>query len=129
MPEKSIAYRRKTSDLRRQDLIEAGICCLGQGGISAFTIDNICKQAGVSRGLINHHFKTKDELLLCIYSSMTEYLVREPLPESPIRQLELFIENSFDELSFDRSNLRAWLAIWGAGRDQFEIKIPTPGSL
>ncbi len=113
MPEKNIAYLRKTSAQRRQDLIEAGIRCLGQGGMSAFTIDNISKQAGVSRGLINHHFKTKDELLLKIYSAMTAYLVRDEYTESPKQQIELLIENSFDELTFDKSNLRAWLAIWG----------------
>lgn len=113
MATKPVAYQRKTSQQRRYDLIDAGIHCLGQGGISAFTIDKICKQAKVSRGLINHHFKTKEELLLCIYASMTDYLVRIEEADSPELQISAFIENSFDERAFKKSNLRAWLAIWG----------------
>jgi AcrR family transcriptional regulator len=112
-PVKKIAYRRKTAKQRRQELIQAGITCLGKGGMSAFTIDQICKQAGVSRGLINHHFKTKEDLLTCIYADMTDHLVQESTSDKPRQQLAEIIEFSFDEQSFNRSNLRAWLSIWG----------------
>ena len=110
---KNIAFERKTSLQRRQELIEAGIVCLGKGGMSAFTIDQICKQARVSRGLINHHFESKEDLLLCIYAQMTDYLVRDITDEPPREQITGFIESSFDKSSFKKSNLRAWLAIWG----------------
>jgi len=111
---KTIAYSRKSAPQRRQELIQAGITCLGKGGMSAFTIDQICKQAGVSRGLINHHFKTKEDLLVCIYANMTDHLVQDTKFDEPERQLAEIIETSFDEHSFNRSNLRAWLSIWGA---------------
>jgi AcrR family transcriptional regulator len=107
------AYRRKSAQQRRQELIQAGIICLGKGGMSAFTIDRICKQAGVSRGLINHHFKTKEDLLTCIYADMTDHLVQNSNSDEPRQQLAEIIETSFDEQSFNRSNLRAWLSIWG----------------
>ena len=81
--------------------------------MSAFTIDQICKQAGVSRGLINHHFKTKEDLLICIYADMTDHLVRDFNNDEPRQQLAEIIETSFDEQSFKPSNLRAWLSIWG----------------
>jgi AcrR family transcriptional regulator len=107
------AYRRKTASERRVELIAAGIVCLGRGGMAGFTIDQICKQAGISRGLINHHFNTKDELLTAIYAYMTDHLIYEYHSESGLELLESIIETSFDEKSFNRSNLRAWLAIWG----------------
>lgn len=110
---KATAYRRKSAPQRRQDLIKAGITCLGKGGISAFTIDQICKQAGVSRGLINHHFKTKEDLLTCIYADMTDHLVQDFNSDEAQQQLAEIIETSFDEQSFNPSNLRAWLSIWG----------------
>jgi AcrR family transcriptional regulator len=113
MSEKKSAYQRKPTQQRRQELIDAGIQCLGKGGMAAFTIDKICKQANVSRGLINHHFKTKNELLLCIYASMTDYLVKDQPAVSPRQQVSAFIEGSLDEGTFQKSNLRAWLSIWG----------------
>ena len=81
--------------------------------MSAFTIDQICKQAGVSRGLINHHFKTKVDLLICIYADMTDHLVQDFNSDDPRQQLAEIIETSFDQQSFNPSNLRAWLSIWG----------------
>ena len=38
-------YRRYTSETRGAMLIEAGMKCLARGGITAFTIDNICTSA------------------------------------------------------------------------------------
>jgi AcrR family transcriptional regulator len=122
MTVKDIAYHRKTAQQRRAELIAAGIACLGKGGMTAFTIDQICKQAGVSRGLINHHFKTKEELLLSIYADMTDYLLRDRGRDSPLKQNAGFIDSSFDAKSFNKSNLRAWLAIWGQVATQPELK-------
>ena len=113
MVAKSTSFQRKSSQQRRQELIEAGIVCLGKGGMSAFTIDHICRQAGVSRGLINHHFVSKDDLLVSIYAHMTDYLMRDSSGLSPRQQISGFIDSSFDKNSFKKSNLRAWLAIWG----------------
>ena len=76
--EKTIAYRRKTALQRQRELIDAGIACLGDGGMNGFTIDRICRAARVSRGLVNHHFKTKEDLLLRIYAEMTAHLLEVP---------------------------------------------------
>ena len=56
-PVKPPKYARQTADQRRRMLVDAAIHCLAEGGIAAFTIDTISRQADVSRGLINHHFK------------------------------------------------------------------------
>lgn len=119
--EKTTAYRRKTAVQRRQELIQAGIACLGKGGLSAFTIDRICREAGVSRGLINHHFKTKEELLLQVYAVMTEHLIVSETVSAGAAQLVEIVHVSFDERSFSRSNLRAWLAIWAEVANHAEL--------
>jgi len=90
--------------------------------MSSFTIDKICKQAKVSRGLINHHFKSKDDLLLCIYDSMTGYLVDDISDLNASEQIVHIVEKSFDQNSFEKSNLRAWLAIWGEVATHTKLK-------
>ena len=110
-------FARKQPAVRRQLLIEAAIRCLAEGGMSAFTIERICREAGVSRGLINHHFDGKDALLVAIYEAMTEHLAEASgagLDEGdPVRRLNAMIGASFAEDTFARSQLRAWLAVWG----------------
>jgi len=111
--DKSIAYRRKSVAERQRELIDAGIACLGEGGMSGFTIDRIRRRAGVSRGLINHYFRSKDDLLLAIYAQMTEHLLADRQPRRPPDYLREIIDINFDERTFNASNLRAWLAVWG----------------
>ena len=120
-PNKKSSFSRKSASRRRQELIAAGVACLGKGGMSAFTIDQICKQAEVSRGLINHHFESKDDLLKCIYADMTDHLLLDYNCSDPRQLLASIIETSFDEKSFNRSNLRAWLSIWGQVASNAEL--------
>ena len=107
-------YRRKEAGERRQLLIDAAIRCLGEGGMSAFTIERICTEAGVSRGLINHHFAGKEELLTCVYDELTAFLVKVPEAEStPADRLTGLIDANFAQNAAEPSQLRAWLALWG----------------
>ncbi len=120
---RNIAYRRKTAVERKRELIDAGIECLGHGGISAFTIDNICRTAQVSRGLINHHFKTKEDLLLQIYAAMTAHLVEAFPSDIADDVLRHVIDSNFDASTFRRSNLRAWLTVWGEIATNAELRV------
>jgi len=112
-------FARKQAEVRRGELIEAAIRCLGEGGVSGFTVERICREARVSRGLISHHFAGKDELLVQAYEAMTAYLAEVPfagLDEpglAPEARLAAAIEASFDPATFDRTRLRAWLGLWG----------------
>ena len=112
-------YSRKSPDERRRLLVEAAIACLGEGGMTAFTIDRICRAAGVSRGLINHHFDGKDALLVAVYEAMTEQLAetletRLADPASgPEARLTAVIAASFAPEAFGAAQMRAWLALWG----------------
>ena len=59
-------YTRLTSQDRRAALVEAALDCIADGGIQAFTVDRVCDKAGVSRGLITHHFGSMDALLTAV---------------------------------------------------------------
>ena len=107
-------FSRLTSDQRRAALIAAGLACLARGGILEFTIDNVCREAGVSRGLITHHFKSKDGLLVAIYRSMYDKLhqgVEAPQPAGA--RLRGLVETMFAPALFSREELNIWLALWG----------------
>ena len=63
-------FVRQSAEARREMLIDAGLACLARDGILGFTIDRICTEAKVSRGLITHHFKSIDGLLAAVYETM-----------------------------------------------------------
>jgi AcrR family transcriptional regulator len=104
-------YRREQPDIRRGMLVTAAMECLAKEGIQGFTIDRICRQAGVSRGLINHYFGSKDGLLVEVYRGSLYEMVSTRI--TPSARLSTIIDATFTPDFFSRANLRVWLALWG----------------
>lgn len=63
-------------------LLEAAWRAIRTEGYAATTVDDICRQAGVTKGSFFHHFKTKDDLALAAiahWESMTgEFFAQAP---------------------------------------------------
>lgn len=108
-------FRRMARADRRMALIAAGHACLAREGIGGFTVDKVSAEAGVSRGLITHHFRSMDGLLAAIYAQMIEQLIAavEAKGQGAAR-VSGFIDQSFAGGAQNRDSLRAWLALWGA---------------
>jgi TetR/AcrR family transcriptional regulator, transcriptional repressor of bet genes len=126
MPAQSVASRnlqkrfsRENPETRRRLLIEAAERCLAANGIQGFTIDRICREAGVSRGLINHYFAGKEALLAAVYRSSLYGAIMDRMAAAggaatPTERLAALIDAAFLPDSFKRANLLVWLALWGA---------------
>ena len=107
-------FRRYTSEVRAAMLVEAGLACLARGGILAFTIDNICREADASRGLITHHFGSKDGLLAAVYAAAYQPMLESLAPaDAPPPDLMVIIERVFATYNFTQDSLNVWLALWG----------------
>lgn len=56
-------------------LLDAALTVIRSKGYTATTVDDICRQAGVTKGSFFHHFKSKEELALAAaghFSAMAE---------------------------------------------------------
>lgn len=113
-------FSRLEPGLRKAHLIEATLTCLKRYGFQGASIRKICAQAGVSVGLINHHYAGKDELVAEAYLAVTGRvmrLLREAIAEaapSARARLSAFFRASFSPALLDPQLLEAWLAFWGA---------------
>ena len=109
------AFTREDAMVRRKQLVAAATRCLSRGGIAHFTIDQISREAGVSRGLINHHFDGIEDLLASVYETMTTKLHLPALPPNlePDARLTAIVNVMFEPPLFAKASLRAWLALWG----------------
>lgn len=54
----------RTPGLSRSKLLDAAIDVIRRKGYAATTVDDICAEAGVTKGSFFHHFKTKEDLAL-----------------------------------------------------------------
>lgn len=55
--------RDLTVEERRREVLDAAIRCLARTGYEAVRLRDIAKEAGVSIGLLQHHFESREELL------------------------------------------------------------------
>ena len=116
----AVRFSRLEPEQRKALLIEATLACLKQHGFQGASIRKICAEAGVSVGLINHHYAGKDELVAEAYLTVTGrvmQLLREAIdqaaPDARAR-LSAFFRASFSAELLDPQLLDAWLAFWGA---------------
>ena len=54
----------QASHTSKTRLLDAALTVIRTKGYSATTVDDICQEAGVTKGSFFHHFKSKDELAL-----------------------------------------------------------------
>lgn len=115
-------FQRQLPQVRRQALIAATIECLKRYGHDGLSIRTISAQAGVSVGLINHHFPNKDELIAAAYRHFNAELVGgmqaavARAADSPQARMRAFLEASFSAPNLDADVLAVWVVFWGLYR-------------
>mgnify|MGYP002640979156 FL=1 len=56
--------RSLSKQARRKQLIEATIQCIADKGLSGTTMADVTQRAGLSLGIVNLHFQSKEKLLI-----------------------------------------------------------------
>lgn len=124
-------FSRMEPELRKANLVQATLACLKRDGFQGASIRKISAEAGVSVGLISHHYSGKDELVAEAYRSITRQvmdLLRDAMakaPPSPRERLSAFFRGSFSPELLDPQLLDAWLVFWGRSRRPRRSTRPT----
>ncbi len=127
-PQRAPRFRRRLPAERRLALIEATIQCLKRFGHDGLSIRTISAQAGVSVGLINHHFPNKSELVAAAYRHFNAQLVggmRTAVAQAadlPRARMRAFLEASFSAPNLDADTLAVWVVFWGMYRHSRPIQ-------
>ena len=104
---------------RRRDLIRGTIASIAKLGYHNSTVQTICDEAGLSRGLIGHYFRGKDDLLLEAFRYLTKQLRQETEKEmkavggDPVERILAVVDATFREPVMGRDEAAVWLAFWG----------------
>lgn len=113
------SYRRESAEDRRRQLGEAALRCIQKNGHAGVSVRQIAAEAGVTQGLITHHFGEINELIAYAFEIMTTDLQSaisaeiEAAPDDPKSRMDACIEASFSPLIFDQSTLGVWIVFWG----------------
>jgi TetR/AcrR family transcriptional repressor of bet genes len=116
--------RKASKETRRLQLIEATIDSLAKRGYSETTMADVADGAGLSRGIVNFHFESKEKLLVATLQYMAdEYsahwrAAREKAGGDPARQLQMLVAADFDRSICNKRKLAAWCAFWGEAKSR-----------
>lgn len=75
VPRRPATGRRERGDRTRQLLIDETVRCIREEGFSAASARHIVERAGVSWGVIQHHFGDRDGLLTAVIEDAVDRLV------------------------------------------------------
>ncbi len=106
--------RKASKEVRRRQLIEATIDVLARRGFADLTLADVVGKAGLSRGIVNFHFESKDKLLtetLRFMARSYEDHWRAAIAKagpSPAEQLWSVVEADFDKAVCNRKDIAAW---------------------
>ena len=116
--------RKQSKEVRRLQLIEATIASLARRGYSETTMADVADGAGLSRGIVNFHFESKEKLLVATLQFMAdEYATHwrsalQKAGDDPARQLAAVVAADFDRSICNKRKLAAWCAFWGEAKSR-----------
>lgn len=116
--------RKASKEVRQQQLIEATIDSLAKRGYAETTMADVADGAGLSRGIVNFHFESKEKLLIATLQYMyDEYSAHwraalQKAGDDPARQLQVLVWADFDRSICNKRKLAAWLAFWGEAKSR-----------
>lgn len=120
-PLKTRAEKREQT---RCDLISATLDSIATRGFAETTLEKVSKRAGVSRGLVNFHFESKEKLLIEALGRMSEEYAaswKRALARAdadPLSQLVALIDSDFHPRVCTRKKVAVWYGFLGEAQSR-----------
>src|ERR1043166_5947693 len=88
-------------EARQRQLIEATLVAIGRHGYAKLTLNHVASLAGLSPGIVNFHFRSKEQLLAATLENLVEEYEAfwtqslDAAGDSAVAKLEAMIEADF----------------------------------
>jgi TetR/AcrR family transcriptional repressor of bet genes len=111
--------RTASREARRAQLIDATMKCIARKGMGSTTLGDVAREAGLSQGIVNLHFKSKENLLKHTLRALAdEYREQfdktlQRSPPRPADRLWALLEMDIKPPICDRRKLAVWFSFWG----------------
>jgi TetR/AcrR family transcriptional repressor of bet genes len=111
-----------SKEVRRKQLIDATIRAIARFGYANATLTQVANEAGLSPGIVNFYFKSKEQLLIATleqiveeYSTLWQAAINKG-KVSPAAGLEAIIEVDFLPSVCNVEKVSIWYAFWAEAR-------------
>jgi len=116
--------RTASKEERQRQLIQATIRSVAKHGLSDTTMSTVSREAGLSQGIINLHFQSKERLLVeTLRHIAEEYRLTwekalSGTGDAPAEKLAALVAVDFRKTVCDRNKLAVWFAFWSESKSR-----------
>ena len=112
---------------RKEQIVRATVECITKHGYHNFSMQDVARTAGVSKGIIHYYFLNKDELMMCVLDKVAgdiERVLGEEMAaiSDPWRRMEIFIEVCFDIVRNTKEYYQVNMDFWTQINQKEEIR-------
>ena len=109
--------RTSIESVRRRELVEAAYLTFLDSGMKGMTMARIGERAGMSHGIVNYYFKSKDELLSAVMRKASFVIFEDMLRRlraagTPRSRVSAVVAANFHEQLYSREASRAWVSYY-----------------
>ena len=109
--------------VRKEQLIKATMKCIANHGLSGTTMALVTKEAGLSLGIANLHFESKEKLLVATLQHVTEEYNRgqTKILDSNLTvagRMEAILQFDFSSKVATSDKVAVWFAFWGEAKSR-----------
>lgn len=112
---------------RKAQIVRATVDCIAKHGYHNFSMQDVAKAAGVSKGIIHYYFLNKDELMMSVLDRVSVDIEQALAAKmegisDPLKKLRIFINVCFDVVRSTREYYQVSMDFWTQINQKAEVK-------
>ena len=112
---------------RKNQIVSATVECITRFGYHNFSMQDVARSAGVSKGIIHYYFLNKDDLMLSVLERVVEGIegvLKSNLEaaKDPVEKLKIFIELCADIVKNTKEYYQVSMDFWTQINQKSEVK-------
>lgn len=112
---------------RKDQIVRATVECITKHGYHNFSMQDVARTAGVSKGIIHYYFLNKDELMMSVLDKVAgdiENVLNSEMQSlsDPKRKLEIFIDVCFDIVRNTKEYYQVNMDFWTQINQKDEVR-------
>ena len=112
---------------RKDQIVRATVDCITKYGYHNFSMQDVARTAGVSKGIIHYYFLNKDELMMSVLDKVAGDIERVLAAEmksltDSARKLEVFVDVCFDIVRSTKEYYQVNMDFWTQINQKEEVR-------
>ncbi len=112
---------------RKDQIVRATVECITKHGYNNFSMQDVARTAGVSKGIIHYYFLNKDDLMMSVLDRVAgdiESVLAEGMSkkDSPLEKLRIFVSVSFNVVRSTKEYYQVNMDFWTQINQKSEVR-------